>query len=286
MMTYSIQQVAKMTGLSKQVIRKWEDRYGIISPERLENGYRIYREDEVTLLKEIIALTNAGHSVKQAAILVKQKGAKTRAKEKNPLLESLIKAGQTANEMAIQQILDKAQYQYGLAVLIDELIEPFLSQIHRLSYEKIWDDYQVTISYQIVRDFLATIRRRYPIDNYAPFIIGSCLPNEHNEIPVQLFLLRAMLLGYQTKMLGASPSRYAIETAAQLNHPKLMFIYGRVLENNLAQLKKLDTLAQTLPQTTFYLFVEGSNLAPLNLNSLKPVQSTKDIFASLPQNKS
>lgn len=36
-LTYSIQQVAEMTGLSKQAIRKWEDRYGIIIPQRLDN---------------------------------------------------------------------------------------------------------------------------------------------------------------------------------------------------------------------------------------------------------
>ena len=55
-LTYSIQQVAEMTGLSKQVIRKWEDRYGIITPQRLDNGYRIYSPEEVALLKKIIKL--------------------------------------------------------------------------------------------------------------------------------------------------------------------------------------------------------------------------------------
>ncbi len=71
-LTYSIQQVAEMTGLSKQVIRKWEDRYGIITPQRLDNGYRIYSQEEIALLKKIIKLTEAGHSVKQAATLVQQ----------------------------------------------------------------------------------------------------------------------------------------------------------------------------------------------------------------------
>ena len=53
-LTYTIQQVAEMTGLSKQVIRKWEDRYSIIQPERLENGYRIYSSEEVALLKKVV----------------------------------------------------------------------------------------------------------------------------------------------------------------------------------------------------------------------------------------
>ena len=57
-LTYTIQQVAEMTGLSKQVIRKWEDRYSIIQPERLENGYRIYSREEVALLKKVVQYSN------------------------------------------------------------------------------------------------------------------------------------------------------------------------------------------------------------------------------------
>ena len=33
---FYIQQVAAMTGLSKQVIRKWEERYDLVHPERLK----------------------------------------------------------------------------------------------------------------------------------------------------------------------------------------------------------------------------------------------------------
>ena len=69
---FAIQQVADMTGLSKQVIRKWEERYGIIQPKRLENGYRIYSQQDVKTLLKIKLLSEQGHSLKQAALLVKE----------------------------------------------------------------------------------------------------------------------------------------------------------------------------------------------------------------------
>ena len=70
--SYSIQQVAEMTGLSKQLIRKWEDRYGIVTPKRLDNGYRVYTNEEVSLLTRVLQLTKEGYSIKQAAEAVKE----------------------------------------------------------------------------------------------------------------------------------------------------------------------------------------------------------------------
>lgn len=64
--TYSIQQISELTGLSKQLIRKWEDRYQIIQPQRLANGYRVYTHNELQVLTTINELINTGFSVSQA----------------------------------------------------------------------------------------------------------------------------------------------------------------------------------------------------------------------------
>ncbi len=69
---FSIQQVADVTGLSKQVIRKWEERYGVVQPQRLDNGYRIYSQQDVKMLLKVKLLSEQGHSLKQAALLVQE----------------------------------------------------------------------------------------------------------------------------------------------------------------------------------------------------------------------
>ncbi|MEI6556994.1 MAG: MerR family transcriptional regulator [Rhodospirillaceae bacterium] len=48
------------TGLTKEVIRKWESRYGFPRPERDENGDRIYPPDQVVRLRLIRRLLGAG----------------------------------------------------------------------------------------------------------------------------------------------------------------------------------------------------------------------------------
>ncbi|WP_226087662.1 MerR family transcriptional regulator [Mesobacillus sp. S13] len=69
---YFIQQVSEITGLSKLVIRKWEERYQIVIPKRLDNGYRVYTEADVNKILSVKNLTHQGYSVKQAAFFLQK----------------------------------------------------------------------------------------------------------------------------------------------------------------------------------------------------------------------
>ena len=62
---YNITQVSEITGLSKQVIRKWEERYQLVQPKRLENGHRVYSEHDLQLLLKVQNLSQQGYSIKQ-----------------------------------------------------------------------------------------------------------------------------------------------------------------------------------------------------------------------------
>src|SRR5918998_6241180 len=48
---HRIHRVAKLTGLSKHVVRVWERRYGLVKPVRSANRYRLYTDDDVALLR-------------------------------------------------------------------------------------------------------------------------------------------------------------------------------------------------------------------------------------------
>ena len=51
MNTHRIHRVAKLTGLSKDVIRVWERRFGLLKPTRGANRYRNYSDEDVALLR-------------------------------------------------------------------------------------------------------------------------------------------------------------------------------------------------------------------------------------------
>src|SRR3954447_7391253 len=48
---YGIGAVGRLLGITPSTIRTWEDRYGLVSPQRSPGGRRLYSRDEVERLR-------------------------------------------------------------------------------------------------------------------------------------------------------------------------------------------------------------------------------------------
>ena len=59
--TFNIAAVERETGLSKDVLRMWERRYGFPVPARDGHGERAYSADQVARLAQIKRLMDQGH---------------------------------------------------------------------------------------------------------------------------------------------------------------------------------------------------------------------------------
>lgn len=65
--SFSVGEVAAMTGLSTHAIRAWERRYGVLEPARTATGQRRYSQDDVEFLLRVKHLSRAaGRSLKVA----------------------------------------------------------------------------------------------------------------------------------------------------------------------------------------------------------------------------
>ena len=67
--SYTIGAVARMTGLSTHVLRKWEARYGLVDPVRSTTGRRRYSADDLTKLQSLATLVHRGHAISGLASL-------------------------------------------------------------------------------------------------------------------------------------------------------------------------------------------------------------------------
>lgn len=263
--TYSIQQVSEMTGISKQLIRKWEDRYGLIQPQRLDNGYRMYSVAELKLLKAVKKLIQNGHSVKQAVNIVQSPGFKSEdfLNEEPSItdlalvfLNDLEVAGAISDDKKILHTLQQAHHTLGVQHLLDDVVVPFLWRIGELWGNQSWVEYQEAIASQTVRDFLANLRRGMYVPEDAPLVIGSCLPGEYHEIPLHILLVQCSMRGYRTMMLGQSPAPNAIESIVDRMNPSYVLLSASTdapLQNGLNELKTLDQFASKKTNTLFLL---------------------------------
>jgi CheY-like chemotaxis protein len=70
-----------MLGIPVATIRTWEDRYGLVVPERNASGHRLYRRDQVEQLKFVRASIAAGMSAADAhRLLAEQAGSALRTR--------------------------------------------------------------------------------------------------------------------------------------------------------------------------------------------------------------
>lgn len=297
--TYTIQQVADLTGLSKQVIRKWEERYDVIHPQRLDNGYRIYTQQEVAILQRIQSLINEGMTVKQAASTLQQERITLSTQtmlaeaEVNPqqdyaqqIVEILLQEGMRGNDTQMLYILQQAHHTLGVKALVYNVIIPFLNEVGNRWCAGKWGEYQEALSSLVIRDFLANLRRNIHVPEEAPVILGSCLPNERHEIPLQILMLQSLLLGYRAIMLGPSPAPTAIQSTIKLTNPKIVLLSALTdlpFEDNYQMINELDNFASNYPHIHFYLGGPGAMKALKDkpLHSIKLTSRAQDIFPEL-----
>ncbi|WP_308634497.1 MerR family transcriptional regulator [Paenibacillus silvisoli] len=65
---YTIKEVSDLTGLSTQLIRKWEKRYGAVNPRRLPNGYRGYTVQDIEMIRWLKRRVDDGKPIGMAAM--------------------------------------------------------------------------------------------------------------------------------------------------------------------------------------------------------------------------
>ena len=66
---HPIQVVTRLTGLSADLVRVWEKRYGVVAPVRTPSGRRLYSDADIERLRLLGRATLAGYSIRRAAAL-------------------------------------------------------------------------------------------------------------------------------------------------------------------------------------------------------------------------
>jgi DNA-binding transcriptional MerR regulator len=68
-MTYSVRTAARLTGLTPELLRAWERRYGVVEPSRTPGGTRRYSAADLERLRLVKAAVDSGRRIGQVARL-------------------------------------------------------------------------------------------------------------------------------------------------------------------------------------------------------------------------
>ena len=135
-LTYTITAVERDTGLSKDVLRMWERRYGFPTPQRDANGERLYPAEQVERLRLIKRLMDQGHrpgrlmqaSPEDLARLAPRRVAPGPEARKSSL-ESLLGLIKRHDTQGYQQQMQQQLARDGLLRFVQDTIAPLTERI-------------------------------------------------------------------------------------------------------------------------------------------------------------
>ena len=134
--SFSIAAVERDVGLSKDVLRVWERRYGFPTPVRIANGERRYSAEQVERLRVIKRLMDQGH---RPGRLLSTPASELRAlasrrplaaaAERNDGLEDLVTLIKQHETNAYHQAMQQRLARQGLQRFVQDTVAPLAERI-------------------------------------------------------------------------------------------------------------------------------------------------------------
>jgi len=217
---WTIHAVSQMTGLTVQQIRKWEARYGVVTPRRLPNGYRVYSAHDVERLRQVKSLVDQGVHVKDAVgWLSRPESENTDTPAFYAVRHHLLEAGESLDPIRVTQTLESAGHRWGLTTVVEHIIRPVLHQVGTLWASGQWTEIQEHLTSEACRAYLVQALTRVTVDPTAPATVVAPIPGDRHDLPALMIAVLIKLEGWQPILLGPSPAPGAIERAIHTLKP-------------------------------------------------------------------
>jgi len=207
--------LAERTGVSTHLLRVWEERYGLLTPERSPSGYRIYGPDDERRVREMVALRDRGMAAGDAAAMVLATGPGPGSVTLDDLLPALVEAIAAFDEPRTHAVIDRALAGNDAIDVVDRL---FFTCLRRLGNE--WESGEITVAQEhfgsgLIRGrMLALAPQREPVGQDAPVAVLACPTHERHDIGLLALGLILRREGWSVTFLGAdTPVPDVVDTA-------------------------------------------------------------------------
>jgi MerR family transcriptional regulator, light-induced transcriptional regulator len=129
---YPIRDVARLTGINPVTLRAWQRRYGLLKPARTEKGHRLYSEDDIGLIRQILHWLDQGVSIGQVKGLLAEPAPVVSGSNWEQAQDRLMTAAQQLNIGRLEADLLELTRLYPAELVLRRVIEPWLLALARL----------------------------------------------------------------------------------------------------------------------------------------------------------
>jgi DNA-binding transcriptional MerR regulator/methylmalonyl-CoA mutase cobalamin-binding subunit len=266
---YPLRTVAAMTGLTPDLIRAWEKRYGVVAPRRGPRGARLYSNADVahlSLLRRVVESGRAIGDVAQLGVRQLQARAATaplehadeqprrgRAAAPTTVINAMIDALERFDSPAVDRLLGDALMTFGTREFIVQVAKPLLDDVGER-----WSDGRLTIADEhllsgLLRNLLnGVIRTRG--QPAGPTVLLATPVGERHELGLLLAGLMVADAGLRLCYLGTDlPAAEVVGAArrARADVVGLGMVYGKNTRVAAEEVRRLEK--QLAPTTELWL---------------------------------
>jgi DNA-binding transcriptional MerR regulator len=262
---HRIGEFAQRVGVSPELLRAWERRYGLLAPVRSPGGYRLYSAEDAKRVRRMRRRLEDGLSASEAARAAlapgrrfgglpapgrRSDGLPTSGRRSDGLLRDaaarLLEAIAAYDEAGVHAVLDESFEAFGLEAVLRDLLLPTLTQVGVG-----WDSDSLRISQEhfasnLIRGRLLSLARLWSRGR-GPLAILACAPGEAHDITLLAFGLLLRSHGWRILFLGANTPTATLAETARATSPAIAVLASfdpALLE---AEAPALRRLGQTMP---------------------------------------
>jgi DNA-binding transcriptional MerR regulator len=214
-----IGELSRRVGVSPELLRAWETRYGLVDPERTPGGLRLYSSEDERRVREMRRQIATGLSAAEAARVALRPPAAQVSVE--PLLSQLDRALTALDEPTAQATLDHTFESLDLETALGQVILPFLHDLGERWATAERSVGQEHFASNVIGGRLRTLARGWG-DGGGLRALLACPPGEQHELGLLCFGLLLCNRGWRIAYLGAETPTSDIATAIAELSPELV----------------------------------------------------------------
>ena len=246
-----IGELSYRVGVSPDVLRAWEKRYGLLRPSRSEGGYRLYSERDEWRVRLMQQKLWSGLSTAEAArdvARMEHNSAMPDGSVETPaeLAEKVGAALERFDEDGAHALLDRLLGVHGLERAIRDALMPYLRELGER-----WARKEITVAQEhfasrLIEGRLLTLARGW---NRGPGrrAVLACPSGEQHTLPLVCFGLVLRTRGWRIVYLGADTPPSSVHMAADTISADVVLLSAASSDRFVAIAKDLRGLARRRP---------------------------------------
>ncbi|MCF5903285.1 MULTISPECIES: MerR family transcriptional regulator [Aeromonas] len=202
---YPIREVSRLTGVNAVTLRAWQRRYGLVQPARTQKGHRLYSEQDIRQIGEILSWLERGVSIGQVKGLLSEPQAQPVSDHWQQTLEQFSQALLAFNQRKAEAELNDLLASYPFELVRSRILQPLVERLLGLWRERPDGE----LLQQVWLGWLHTRFARHLIEQEKGVPITLASWGQVGPLDLVWAAYELIGQGYEVQLLGAVEPRHA-----------------------------------------------------------------------------